>query len=43
VKGNLSYETTGGNTVIRMPELAVDELPCQYAWTLRIVGVEAAR
>ena len=38
VKGRLSHETVGSDTVIRMPELAVDELPCKYAWTLRIAG-----
>jgi alpha-L-fucosidase len=39
VKGPLSYQTVGGNTVIRMPAVVVDELPCKYAWTLRIAGV----
>ena len=43
VKGALSHQTRGGSTVIRMPELAVDELPCKYAWTLKITGVEAAQ
>ena len=40
VEGLLVHRVADGNTVIQMPEISVDELPCKYAWTLKISGVE---
>ena len=36
VGGKLRHRAAGGNTVIDMPLVYVDQLPCQHAWTLKI-------
>jgi alpha-L-fucosidase len=38
VEGTLAHQVGGGDTVIQMPQLNVDQLPCKYAWTLKISG-----
>jgi alpha-L-fucosidase len=38
--GALRFHAASGNLVIEMPEIAVDQLPCQHAWTLKVSGVE---
>jgi alpha-L-fucosidase len=43
VEGTLSYAISDGSVVIQMPELSVDALPCKYAWTLKIAGVEGEK
>jgi hypothetical protein len=35
----LAHQVAGGDTVIQMPQLNVDQLPCRYAWMLKISGV----
>ena len=39
VAGDLPCRVEGGNLVIDMPQLGPDQLPCKYAWTLKITGV----
>jgi alpha-L-fucosidase len=43
VEEKLTCQAVDGNLVITMPQVAVDRLPCKYAWTLRISGLETAR
>lgn len=38
VSGDLSYRVEGDNTVVIMPKLDISNLPCEYAWTLKITN-----
>jgi alpha-L-fucosidase len=39
VDGKLKFKAKHGNLVVTIPQLTVDQLPCQYAWTLKITDV----
>jgi alpha-L-fucosidase len=39
VPGQLDFKAEQGNLVVTIPQLTVDQLPCQYAWTLKITDV----
>lgn len=36
LKDNLEWEKSGNNMIIKIPKLFVDEVPCKYAYTLKI-------
>ncbi len=40
VPGELKHETRGKDVVIQMPALNGDQLPCEYAYTLKLPGAE---
>ena len=40
VDGTLKFQYKQGNLIIQVPNLTVDELPCQYAWSFRITEIE---
>lgn len=37
VPGELDYQTKGDDLVITMPKLDPEAMPCEYAWTLKVV------
>jgi alpha-L-fucosidase len=39
VPGTLNFSAKKGNLVVKMPQLSVDQMPCQYAWTLKLTEV----
>jgi alpha-L-fucosidase len=39
-EGELPCRRDGKDLVITMPDIAPDQLPCEYAWTIKIQGVE---
>jgi alpha-L-fucosidase len=39
VTESLSFKSKNGNLVVTIPQLTPDQLPCQYAWTLKITDV----
>jgi alpha-L-fucosidase len=40
VKGQLKWEAVDGNLVIQVPQLSVDEVPCLYAYSFKVTGIE---
>jgi alpha-L-fucosidase len=38
IEGSLGWQQQGNDLVIRVPQLAVDELPCRHAYTFKIIG-----
>lgn len=43
VPGNLKFTAKNGNLVITIPQLTIDQLPCQHAWTLKIPDIVPAQ
>lgn len=43
VEGTLDARVEGDDLIVTMPEIAVDKLPCEYAWTLRVTALETIR
>ncbi|HYG23766.1 MAG TPA: alpha-L-fucosidase [Verrucomicrobiae bacterium] len=43
VPGNLNFSSRKGNLIINIPQLTIDQLPCQHAWTLKITHVAATK
>lgn len=39
-KGSLEWKAAGGDIVIEVPKLSVDEVPCRYAYVFKLMGVE---
>ena len=37
--GTLTSRVEGNNLIIDIPQLGPDQLPCKYAWTLKITGI----
>lgn len=35
-EGEISWRTEGENLLIELPKMGLDEIPCNYAWTLKI-------
>jgi hypothetical protein len=40
LKGKLNVDIQGKNVVVTAPAIQPEELPCQYAYTLKIPGAE---
>jgi alpha-L-fucosidase len=43
VPGNLKFKASNGSLVIDIPQLTIDQLPCQHAWTLKITSVPSEK
>ena len=39
-KENLEWKNVDSNIVVRIRQLSVDELPCSYAYVLKLTSVE---
>ena len=35
-EGEIQWKTEGGKLLIELPEMGLDEIPCSYAWTLKL-------
>ena len=40
MEGNLKWKQSGKNLIIEMPEVNPSKLPCEYAWTFKIAGIQ---
>jgi alpha-L-fucosidase len=38
-EGEIQWKTEGEKLLIELPKMGLDEIPCYYAWTLKI-GLE---
>ena len=36
----LKWEQEGKNLVVYLPQLTFSEMPCEYAWTLKITNIQ---
>lgn len=40
VEGQLNYDIDDGNVTIEVPNLTVDEIPCNHAYVIKLAGIE---
>ena len=38
--GDVTWQSQGGKMHIEIPQLSVDDLPCRYAYTFKLSGIE---
>lgn len=40
LSSGIKWEQEGKNLVVYLPQLTFSEMPCEYAWTLKITNIQ---